>query len=70
MAGGGFLLAPERNYHYGEVYFGANRIFKFGRQLIRLGVYNVLSTSNQTGFRNMVKFSFEPFDASKNTWSF
>jgi hypothetical protein len=70
MAGGGFLLAPERNYRYSEVYFGANRIFKFGRQLIRLGVYNVLSTSNQTGFRNMIKFSFEPFDASKNTWSF
>lgn len=70
MAGGGFLLAPEKNYRYGEVYFGANRVFKFGRQLLRLGVYNVLSTSNQTGFRNMIKFSFEPFDASKNTWSF
>jgi hypothetical protein len=70
MAGGGCLLAPERNYRYGELYFGANRVFKFGRQLIRLGVYNVLSTSNQTGFRNMIKFSFEPFDASKNTWSF
>ncbi len=70
MAGGGFLLAPERKYQYGEAYFGANRIFKFGRQLIRLGVYNVLSTNNQTGFRNMIKFSFEPFDAVKNTWSF
>ncbi len=70
MAGGGFLIVPERSYQYSELFFGANRVFKFGRQLIRLGVYNVFSQNNQTGFRNMIKFSFEPFDNSKNSWSF
>lgn len=70
MAGGGFLIAPERNYTYGEIFFGANRVLKFGRQLIRLGVYNVLSNNNQTGLRNMIKFSIEPFDNSRNSWSF
>ncbi|MFY0643201.1 MAG: carboxypeptidase-like regulatory domain-containing protein [Bacteroidia bacterium] len=70
MAGAGFLYAPERDYQYSELFYGINRIFKLGRQRVRLGVYYVMAQSNDFGFRNGVKFSIEPYDASRNTWSF
>ena len=70
MAGAGFLYAPERNYQYSELFYGINRIFKIGRQRLRLGVYYVMAQSNDFGFRNGIKFSIEPYDASRNTWSF
>lgn len=68
--GGGFLYVPERNYQYSEVFFGLNRIFKIGRERIRLGAYYVIGQSNDFGFRNGFKFSFEPYNQNKNTWSF
>jgi hypothetical protein len=70
MGGGGFLYVPERNYQYGELYSGVNRIFKIGKERLRLGVYYVVSQSNHQGFRNGFKFSIEPYNQDKNTWSF
>ena len=70
MAGGGFLYAPEKNYQYSELYFGINRIFKIGRERLRLGVYYVLAQSNDFGIRSGLKFSIEPYNRNTNTWSF
>lgn len=70
VAGGGFLYVPERKYHYSEVFFGLNRAFKIGRERIRLGAYYVIGQSNDFGVRNGFKFSLEPYNQSKNTWSF
>lgn len=70
MAGGGFLYVPERKYQYAELYGGINRIFKVGRERFRLGVYYVVAQSNDFGIRNMIKFSFEPYNQYRNTWSF
>jgi hypothetical protein len=70
MAGGGFLYVPERNFQYSEVYFGLNRVFKIGRERIRLGAYYVIGQSNTFGLRNGIKFSFEPYNQNRNTWSF
>ncbi len=70
MAGAGFLYAPERSYQYSELYYGLNRVFKIGRQRLRLGIYYVLAQSNDFGLRNGIKFSIEPYDAERNTWSF
>jgi len=70
VAGGGFLYVPERNYQYSEVFFGLNRVFKIGRERIRLGAYYVIGQSNDFGVRNGFKFSLEPYNQSKNTWSF
>jgi len=70
VAGGGFLYVPERNYQYSEVFFGLNRVFKIGRERIRLGAYYVIGQSNDFGLRNGFKFSFEPYNQNKNTWSF
>lgn len=70
MAGAGFLYAPERSYQYSELFFGLNRVFRLGRDHVRLGVYNVLSQSNRAGFQNQIKFSIELYNRNKNTWSF
>ncbi len=70
MAGGGILYVPERNYNYSELFGGINRIFKIGKERLRLGIYYVVSQSNQAGFRSGFKFSLEPYNPSKNTWSF
>jgi Family of unknown function (DUF5686) len=70
VAGGGFLYVPERKYQYSELYGGLNRIFKIGKEYIRLGAYYVVSQSNEAGFRSGFKFSFEPYNQNRNTWSF
>lgn len=70
MAGAGFMFVPERNFQYAEVYFGFNRVFKIGRERIRLGSYYVIAQSNDFGIRNGIKFSIEPYNQDRNTWSF
>lgn len=70
MGGGGFLYSPERNYQYSELFFGINRIFKIGRERLRIGVYYVAAQSNDFGFRSGLKFSLEPYNSESNTWSF
>lgn len=70
MAGGGFLIAPERQLEYVELFMGLNRIFKVGKERLRLGFYYTLAQSNQFGFRSQYKVSFEFYNRTKNTWSF
>lgn len=70
LAGAGLLYVPERNYQYSELYAGANRIFKLGKSRFRLGAYYVVAQSNQFGFKSGFKFSLEPYNREKNTWSF
>ncbi len=70
MAGGGFLYVPDRKYSYAELYGGINRVFKIGRERLRFGAYYVVSQSSDAGFRNGIKFSIEPYNQFKNTWSF
>ncbi len=69
-AGAGLLYVPERKYQYSEVFAGANRVFKLGRARIRLGAYYVVSQSNKDGLRSGFKFSVEPYNRERNTWSF
>ena len=70
MAGAGFLYVPERKFQYSEVYMGFNRVFKIGRERLRIGGYYVVAQSNTFGLRNMFKISFEPYNQNRNTWSF
>ncbi len=70
MAGAGLLYVPERKYQYSEVYFGLNRVFKIGRDRLRLGCYYVVAQSNDFGLRSGFKISFESYDINRNTWSF
>jgi hypothetical protein len=57
VAGGGFLIAPERNLRYGELFAGVERVFKMPfdpMSKVKIGFYVVGSAANQ--FRNPVQF--------------
>jgi hypothetical protein len=70
VAGGGFLYVPEKKYQYSEIFFGLNRVFKIGRDFIRIGGYYVVGQSNDFGIRNGFKISVEAYNRNRNTWSF
>jgi hypothetical protein len=70
VAGGGLLYVPERKYLYVELFFGLNRVLKIGRERFRIGAYYVAAQSNDFGLRNGFKFSFEPYNRNRNSWSF
>ena len=70
VAGAGFLVVPERDYQYSELFGGLNRIFKLGNQRMRIGMYYIVAQSNTQGFTSGFKFSLEPYNNSTDSWSF
>jgi hypothetical protein len=71
IAGAGFLIAPERNLRYAELFTGVERIFKYPFNVLgkfKLGLYVVGSVANQ--FRNPVQFKFgiTTWDKRKGKW--
>lgn len=72
IAGGGFLLAPERDLRYGELFAGIERVFKWPFNPLtkfKLGAYVVTSAANQ--FKNPVQFKigFTTWDRRRNKWN-
>ncbi len=71
VAGAGFLIAPERDLRYAELFAGLERVFKWPFNPIykfKLGVYVVGSAANQ--FRNPVQFKIGimSWDRKRNKW--
>ena len=71
LAGAGFLVAPERNLRYGEVFAGIERVFRYPfNQLgkFKLGVYVVGSGANQFHNPVQVKIGITTWDKKKGKW--
>lgn len=71
VAGGGFLIAPERDLRYAEFFAGIERVFKWPFNplaRVKLGVYVVTSVANK--FNNPVKFKIglTTWDRFRNRW--
>lgn len=71
VAGGGFLIAPERDLQYAELFAGIERVFKWPFNplaRVKLGVYVVGSVANQ--FKNPVQFKIglTSWDRFRNRW--
>ncbi|HEY1112988.1 MAG TPA: DUF5686 and carboxypeptidase regulatory-like domain-containing protein [Chitinophagaceae bacterium] len=71
VAGAGFLLAPERDLRYAELFAGVERAFTSPFNPLdrfKLGVYVISSASNQ--FKNPVQFKvgFTTWDKRRNRW--
>ena len=71
VAGAGFLLAPERNLKYAELFTGVERVFKWPfapMAKFKVGFYVVGSVANQ--FNNPVQFKFgiTTWDRVLNKW--
>jgi hypothetical protein len=71
LAGGGFLVAPERKLRYVEAFAGVERIFKWPFNPLtrfKLGVYVVGSAANQFGNPVQFKIGLTTWDKLKNKW--
>ncbi len=71
IAGGGFLIAPERDLRYLEFFGGIERVFKWPFNplaRVKLGVYVVGSVANK--FNNPVQFKIglTTWDRFRNRW--
>ena len=71
VAGGGFLIAPERDLKFFEVFAGIERVFKWPPNPLskfKLGFFVVGSFANQ--FKNPIQFkvSFVTWDRFANKW--
>jgi hypothetical protein len=71
VAGAGAMWIQESNYRYQEIFGGVERVFKLGpRRRLRLGLYGVISQSNQLSPRTGYKISFDIIDSWKREWSY
>ncbi len=71
VAGGGFLIAQERDLRYGELFAGIEKVFKWPFNPLykfKFGVYVVGSAANQ--FKNPVQFKIgiTSWDRKRNKW--
>lgn len=70
VAGGGYLYVPEHNWQHYEFFAGIERIFKFSRRRLRVGLYAVFSDGNQTDPRTTGKISFALLDRRNMKFNF
>jgi hypothetical protein len=69
VAGGGFLIAGERNLRYFEAFAGIESMpFRIWTEKFKLGIFAVGSVANQ--FKNpvQIKFSIRQWDKYRNRW--
>ena len=70
VIGGGYLYVPEHNWHHYEAFAGIERVFKFSRRRLRIGLYGVFSDGNQIDPRTTFKVSFALLDRRSMKFNF
>jgi hypothetical protein len=71
VAGGGFLIAPERNLRYVEFFAGLERAFKWPfdkLQKFKIGIYIVASAANRLNNPLQPKIGITNWDRSRDRW--
>jgi hypothetical protein len=68
--GGGYLNVPEHNWQHYEAFVGLERVFKFSRRRLRIGVYGIVSDGNQIDPRATYKVSFALLDRRSMKFNF
>jgi hypothetical protein len=71
MAGGGFLIAPERGLRYFELFAGVERIFKWPfnpTYKFKVGIYIIGSAANKYNNPIQLKIGFASWDKRRNKW--
>jgi hypothetical protein len=67
-AGTGFLILPERNLRYGEIYYGLEKQFRLLGNEYKLGFFGVTNAANNKVNPFQWKFGIRTYDAYYNTW--
>ena len=70
VTGGGYLYVPEHNWHHYEFFAGIERIFKFSKRRLRIGLYGVFSDGNQIKPTSTYKISFALLDRRNMKFNF
>lgn len=71
IAGGGILIAPERDLRYAEFFAGIERVFKWPFNpltRLKLGVYVVTSVANKYNNPVQFKVGLTTWDRFRNRW--
>lgn len=71
VGGAGFLIAPEVNLRYAELFTGVERVFKLPFQFLqkfKLGVYVVSSYANTYSNPIQFKFGITTWNSDNNRW--
>jgi Family of unknown function (DUF5686)/CarboxypepD_reg-like domain len=71
VAGGGFLLAKEKNLRYFEIFAGLERVFKWPVNpltKLKMGIYVVFSAANKFNNPVKLKIGLTTWDRFKNKW--
>jgi hypothetical protein len=71
VGGAGFLIAPERNLRYGELFLGVERVLKSPFDPLskfKLGVYVVSSVANKYNNPLQFKIGITSWDKRRNKW--
>ncbi|MCH2223711.1 MAG: DUF5686 family protein [Crocinitomicaceae bacterium] len=68
--GSGALYIPEFNWQHYEIFAGLERVFKFSRQRLRIGLYGVISDGNQISPTPTWKVAFSLMDNRDMQWNF
>ncbi len=71
IAGTGFLIAPERNLRYAEVFAGIEKVFNSPinpLSKLKIGVYVVASFANKFNNPVQLKIGITSWDRFKNRW--
>ena len=68
--GGGLLIIPESNFNLVEFYVGLERMFRFRKQLFKIGVYAVASDNNYNKANIHWKFGVNFYDSFRRKWSY
>jgi len=69
-AGAGTLNIPEQNFYHFEMFGGIERVFKFKKQLFRVGAYAVTSDNTLSKADFQFKFGVSFFDSYTNKWGY
>ena len=69
-AGSSMLWAFENNMRHIEICYGVNKVVKFIRQTLKVGIYYSNGYNNSGGYYQGFKFSLESYNIRDNSWSF
>jgi hypothetical protein len=70
VLGASYLLIPQYNYQYAEVFVGLERSFKAQRARYRIGLYFVEATSTFDQIQPRIKLAFNRYNLRDNSWGF
>ena len=68
MAGGSFLILPERNLRYVEGFIGLEKIIRIWNERFKVGYYFVVSYANKYNNPYQFKIGLDQFNKRKNSW--